>query len=238
MRYASAFSLILTLIVILYGLISIKKRTAKQNAPADPKRNRKQKLTARERSASELTNVIDIRDQFLYGRDGHIYAYLKITPVSLDLLSQREKEALSSVLSAELSRETKPFKLIALSRPVDITPLLDEYELLLSLSNNDKQKELLRLEMKQMNEYMNSEEVVERKFFISLWDKYYPRCEAEMLKRTRDFALSFRTANVGCEILCEDGIITFCNMIHNPAFIHLEDTDWRESIPIINMRGK
>lgn len=236
MKLTPLLSLIITLLCVLIAVIVTRKKKQTGNTSVNKKGNRKPTFTKQQLTASEITNVLDIRDKFLYSWDGQIFTYLKITPVSLDLLSAREKEVLSSVLSAEISRETKPFKLIALSRPVDITPLLDEYALLLSSSSDEKQKELLRLEMKQMKEYMNSGEVVQRQFFIVLWDKYYPGCEAEMLKRTKDFAISFEAANVGCEILNEDGIITLCNMINNPAFIHLEDTDYKEHIPIIGSK--
>lgn len=236
MKLAPELSLIITLICMLLALVIREKKKQAENKTASKKRNKKQVLTKQELTASEITNVLDIKDKFLYGRDGTIFTYLKINPVSLDLLSDREKEVLSSVLSAELSRETKPFKLIALSRPIDITPLLDEYTILLGSSSDEKQKELLRLEMNQMRQYMNSGEVVQRQFFIAIWDKYAPGCETDMLKRTKDFALSFQNANVGCEILNEDGIITLCNLINNPAFIHLEDTDYRELIPTFNRK--
>lgn len=229
MKLIPSLSLVFMLIVVLLTvLILITKKTEKSEKP------KKQKLTKRQIMASEITNILDIKDRFLYSRDGLIFTYLKITPVSLDLLSSREKEVLSNILSAELSRETKPFKFLALSRPIDITPLIDEYALLLSASNDEKQKELLRLETDQMKQYMTSGEVVQRQFFIALWDKYTIGCEEEMLKRTEDFAISFEAANVGCEILAEDGIIRLVNMINNPAFIHLEDTDYKEYIPILN----
>ena len=231
MSLLSILSVVMTIAFsLLILLLKIRKKP-------ESIKSKKQILTKEEISASELTNIIDIKDKFLYTKDQKIFTYLKISPVNLDLFSLREKESLSSIISAELSRETKPFKLLALGRPVDITPLIDKYEVLLSLSDDAKQKELLRLEMDQMKAYMFSEEVIERQFFIVLWEKYYMGCETEVLKRTREFALSFQAAHIRCEIITESAIIKLVNMIHNPAFIHLEDTEYTENIPTLKKKG-
>jgi hypothetical protein len=96
-------------------------------------------------TAGEKTNVLTIRGNLLYSRNGYIFTYLKLHPVSLDLLSEREKIILSNILCAQLSKNTKPFKLLALSRPVDITPLLDEYEMIAQTSTDEKTKGTLAL---------------------------------------------------------------------------------------------
>ncbi|WXR60949.1 hypothetical protein WG909_11690 [Peptostreptococcaceae bacterium AGR-M142] len=73
--------------------------------------------------------------------------YIKINSISIDLFSETEKEQICRALTAELSSIRKPFKFLAVSRPVDISPLINEYTQLLSETNNQKQKELLRNEM-------------------------------------------------------------------------------------------
>lgn len=226
MKYLSIVSTGLTLlsVIVLIYLKFVKKK------------DRAVILTKTQQSVMDLTNIIDIRDHFLYSKDGKIFTYLKIAPVSLDLLSEREKDQLSRTLSAELSRETKPFKLLALSRPIDISPLIDEYSQLHSMSKDEKQRQLLIHEMEMLKDFMNSEEVVVRQFFIVIWEKYHDGIEADFIKRAKDFALSFQNAGVRCELLKEDEIITLINMIHNPAYIHLEDTDYQEYIPKINLR--
>lgn len=74
-------------------------------------------------TAQQFINVKDIKDKILYSKDNHIFCYIKIHPVSIDLLSDNEKMNLCKNLAAELSGERKPYKFFAISRPVDISAL-------------------------------------------------------------------------------------------------------------------
>lgn len=96
-----------------------------------------------QQTANEFVNVRDIRDRYLYTRDNKVMMYIKINPIAIDLLSEREKKILTKQLTAELSAEQKPFKFLAVSRPVDISPLISEYSQLMAGTSNQKQKELL-----------------------------------------------------------------------------------------------
>ncbi|MBU5676830.1 hypothetical protein KQI88_10405 [Alkaliphilus sp. MSJ-5] len=184
-------------------------------------------------TAQEFMNVQDIKGNFLYSEDGYIFAYIKINPISTDLLSRREKESLSKTLTVELSTEQKTFRFLAVSRPVDITPLIQEYSNIILNTDNLKQKEILRHEMLVMSNYAMSGEVVERQFYIRLYEKFEEGIERDLLKRINELASKFEGRNIGCEILKEQGIIRLCNLINNPAYSHIEDTDFEAAIPFI-----
>lgn len=194
------------------GALYYMKQTNRKTV--DPKS--RQELTAQ-----KFVNVKDIHDKFLYTRDGQVIAYMKINPISIDLFSDMEKEQICRVLTAELSSIQKPFKFIALSRPVDITPLVNEYTALLAETTNQRQKELLRNEMMVMSNYAVSGEVVERQFYIMLWSKLRVGTEQDLLKECQEFCHKFESANIGCEIIKEHEIVRLCNLINNPAYTHL-----------------
>lgn len=179
--------------------------------------------TAQQMTAQEFVNVKDIHDRFLYTRDGQIIAYIKINPISIDLFSDMEKEQICRVLTAELSSLQKPFKFLAVSRPVDITPLVNEYTALLTETTDQKQKELLRNEMMVMSNYAVSGEVIERQFYIMLWMRYRIGIEEELLKDCREFVNKFDSANVSCDIIKEHEIVRLCNLINNPAYTYIEE---------------
>ncbi len=176
-----------------------------------------------ELTAQEFVNVKDIHDKFLYTRDGQVIAYLKINPISIDLFSDMEKEQICRVLTAELSSIQKPFKFLAVSRPVDITPLINEYTALLAETTDQRQKELLRNEMMVMSNYAVSGEVVERQFYIMLWTRFRAGIEQDLLKECREFCNKFESANINCDIIKEHEIVRLCNLINNPAYTHLEE---------------
>lgn len=149
-------------------------------------------------TAQDFVNIVDIKDHFLYTKDEYVMSYFKIQPISIELLSEREKESLCNMLTAELSSLNEPFKYIAISRPVDISALISEYTALLHNSTDQIQKTLLRKEIYEMNDYALSGEVVERQFYIVLWQKYYDGVEEDLIKRAKDFIRRFESCGVPC----------------------------------------
>lgn len=200
--------------VALIIMIIIKKRNVSKS---------EEQLNSAELTANEFINVKDIRDRFLYTRDGFIISYIKINPISIDLYSDNEKEQICRVLTAELSSIQKPFKFLAVSRPVDISPLITEYSRLLSETTDQMQKSLLRSEMMVMSNYATSGDVVERQFYIMLWKKYKQGIEQDLLKEVYEFTSKFEASNIMCQIIKEQEIIRLCNLVNNPAYVHLDN---------------
>lgn len=184
-------------------------------------------------TAQEFMNVLDIKGNFLYSKDKYIFAYIRINPISIDLISKRERKNLCDILTSQLSSEQNKFRFLAVSRPIDITPLINNYSNIMLNSDNPKQKELLRHEMLVMSSYAMSGEVVERQFYIRLFEKYEEGIEKDLLKRANEFATKFENSKVSCEVLKEQGIIRLCNLINNPAYSHIEDTEYEAAIPFI-----
>lgn len=183
-----------------------------------PKHIKGDQLNESQKTAQEFVNVKDIHDRFLYTRDGQIIAYIKIHPISIDLFSDSEKEQISKVLTAELSSVQKPFKFLAVSRPVDITPLVNEYQSLLLETTDQKQKELLRHEIMEISNFATSGEVIERNFFIMLWSRYRDGIEADLMKECQEMVQKFESVNIICDIIKEQEIVRLCNLINNPAY--------------------
>ena len=182
-------------------------------------------------TANEFINVRDIHGNFLYTGDGLALCYLKITPVSIDLYSKSEKKNMVRMLTAEMSGTAFPFKFIAVSRPVDISPLVTELYSLLHTADT-VQKELLTAEIAEMSDFALSGEIVERQFYAVLWDKQGD--ERELLNRAKVFAENFSVCKIKCEILNQQEIVRLCNLVNNPEYTHLEDSNFEAAIPLIN----
>jgi len=121
---------------------------------------------------------------------------------------------------------------MAVSRPVDISPLINDLTVMLK-DSDEKRKELLRQEILQMSAYALSGEIVERQFYISLWDKYEDGIEKDIYKRAALLAEKFTTNGIGCEVIGEKEIVRLINLVHNPSYVHLEDSETAAAIPII-----
>jgi curved DNA-binding protein CbpA len=188
-------------------------------------------------TANEFVNVKDIRGSALYGKDGLLVAFLRIQPISLDLLSPREKEKKIKSFAAEFSAEKKGFKFFSISRPVDISGLSARLTALLSEATDAAQKDLLNHEIREVSAFALTGEVTERQFYLILWEPASGDGEKELLRRARELENRFS----GCEIvaeLCDQGtVIRLLNLFANPNYAHLEDDDIIPAIPILSMSG-
>ncbi|WP_025845251.1 hypothetical protein [Paenibacillus ehimensis] len=198
-----------------------------------PKTKEQANLAAQ--TAQQFVNVQDIRGNFLYTQDGYLLCYLRIYPISLDLLSSSEKRLLINKLTAELSSVRFPFKFLAVSRPVDISPLISELTSLLPTAD-PKQKELLRQEILEMNTFALSGEVVERQFYLMLWQHRETGVERDLLEKAKRLVQHFEDGQVQVQILKQQDIVQLCNLVNNPAYTHLESTDPEAFIPFLNTR--
>ena len=157
------FPIIMLAVTLVGGgifLLALKHQKPKNRASGE---------SAAIRTAQEFINVRDVKDKYLYTKDGMVLTFLRVHSISIDLYSKSEKHSLIRQLTAELSDIQYPFKFMAVSRPVDISPLIADMQSMLK-DAGDKQKELLRQEILQMSGYALSGEIVERQFYISLWE--------------------------------------------------------------------
>jgi len=189
-------------------------------------------------AANEFVNVKDIRGKFLYTRDGMALCYLKIIPISIDLFSKNEKRQIIRQLTANLSSIDYPFKMIAVSRPVDISPLLSELSTELMMSGDMKQKELLKQEILEMSTFALSGDVVERQFYIFIWDRANEGAERELLQKIKYLSGYFSESGIQTEVLEQQDIVRLCNLVNNPSYVHLEDSGFEAAIPLLERMGK
>jgi curved DNA-binding protein CbpA len=188
-------------------------------------------------TANDFVNVKDARGPVLYGKDGYLFAFLRIQPISLDLLSPREKEKKIKSFAAEFSAEKKGFKFFSISRPVDISGLSARLIGLLAEAADAAQKDLLNHEIREVSAFALNGEVTERQFYLIVWEPSGNDGEKELLRRARELENRFS----GCEIvaeLCDQGtVIRLLNLFANPNYAHLEDDDVTPAIPMISTNG-
>ncbi len=202
---------------VFYGWFYFHEKTKKKKKAIDEK-------NLRQETAQNFVNIKNITDDFLYTRDGNIIGYLQVNSISIELLSESEKDSLCEKLTAETSGIDKPFKFLAISRPVDITPLLNHYKELIDNSVDQIQKYLLRKEIDILTDYAISGDVVERQYFFILFDKYEEDIEREFTRNIIEFKNKFEACDISCEKLTgANEIFKLVNLINNPAYVGLEE---------------
>jgi hypothetical protein len=188
-------------------------------------------------SANEFVNVRDVRGSVLYTKDEQILAFLKIQPLALDLLSPREKEKKIRTFSAEFSSEKKPFKLFSISRPVDISGLSSRLTRLLAKASDAAQKDLLHHEIREISALSLTGEVIERQFYLLLWEHANDEGESALLRRARELENRFASCEIVAELCGQETIIRLLNLFANPNYAHVEDGDSTPTIPILSTLG-
>lgn len=197
------------------------------------RKKKKEKLSKRQVTAQEFTNVSDIQNGILYTKDGFMMKYIRILPVSVGLLSNREKKTLIRQLTSQLSVEKKPFHFLAIGRPVDMQPLLEQYERLRMQTSDPCRKRLFREEMQTVSEFTFGNEVVERQFYFYISEQNKEDKKEDLIKHANEFSECFESAGIKTEILDDPEIIRLCNLVNNPAVVTIEDEDCRPTIPIL-----
>lgn len=182
-------------------------RTKRNQAPQNP--------------ASAYVNVRDVVGPYLYTRDGWVVSYLRVQPVSYDLMSPAEITAHVRTLTAELSSMRDPWRMLCISRPISIDPVLDEYSQLYSHSDDMIQKQLLRAEIMALSDFAISGEILERQYYWMFWHNG-PDAEAELKKRLQDIVSRIQGCGLRAEICDAPAIHTLLMLYHNAAYVATE----------------
>ena len=182
-------------------------------------------------TANEFINVRDVQGQILFGKDGTLFAFLRIQPISLDLLSPREKEAKIRNFAAEFSAEKKGYKFFSISRPVDISGLVSRLAELLAEATDPTLKELLNAETVEIVSFAMTGEVTERQFYLVIWET--AGREKDLIKRAHELIIRFESCEITTELCGKSAIIQLLNLFSNPNYAHLEDSDVSPAIPAL-----
>lgn len=192
----------------------------------------KQKDETKTVSAQDFLNVADIKNNILYTTDGYCITYIRLQPVMLSLWSRNEKRMKTNTLVAELSKDRKPWVLTAVSRPMDISKLVNQYKQMREDTDNPIRKNILKEEMKELQNKVGAGEAVERQFYIKIWGANVPGIEQELQERAIAMISAYSSIGVAASQIKQSEIIQFCNLIHNPSY-HEDETTTEPSIPML-----
>ncbi len=91
----------------------------------------------------------------------------------------------------------------------------------------------MREEIKGLSSFALTGDVIERQFYMVIWEHKYLDVETELLKRASTLEERFSSCELQAEIADQNTIVRLCNLFANPAFAHIEGTDIGQNIPLI-----
>lgn len=216
----------IVIIVICVGGLILLSLSGKKGRSAG-------KSTGQEVSAQEFINVRDIIDNVLYTNDHYCISYIRLQPPMSSLWSRREKRMKTNTLVAEVSKDRLPWILTAVSRPMDISQLISQYRQLRDNTDNPIRKKMLKQEMNELQKKVGGGEAIERQFYLKIWLPDKEGVEVELQERARQIVSAYESVGIVGQILKKPDIIRFCNLVHNPAYINVEDASAEPGVPII-----
>lgn len=190
----------------------------------------------KKKSCNEEINILDIKNNFIYTKDNYIIMALKIYAINMQLFSRRELNLKVKEVTNELANDLKELKFITVSRPVDVAGLVENLRNLLSETETQKQKNLLKQNIKETVRLTVTGDIVERQNFITIFEKNSDVAEKELQKRAMDLVNKFNNCGIRVEILGEQELIQLCNSTLNINFAFREDLDeYDEKIPYLKL---
>lgn len=193
----------------------------------------KKKTEGVEVAAQDFMNVRDIVDHVLYTMDDYCISYVKIQPPMSSLWSKQEKRMKTNTIVAEASKDREGWMLTAVSRPMDITYLVNQYRTLRDNTDNPYRKKILKEETRELKKKVIAGEAVERQFYLKIWEPLGDGVETDLLERARQLVSVYESVGIAASVLNKPDIIRFCNLVHNPAYINVESESAESTVPMI-----
>ena len=206
---------------------SENRRSFKRSEEESAERERKAQETAQ-----EFVDARDLGENCLYTNDGYIFAYLKVDGMCLELLSRQEQKALCRQVSAAFSLVRRPYKFSGVSRPADISKSLQKYSELAEQAVGGRKK-LLLSDARYLANMVVSGETTERVYYIAIWDSIQKADERSITSAAQDIAKKLSECGIGAELIDRSGIVRLCNLVNNPAYVHIESTNIDEAIALL-----
>lgn len=183
------------------------------------------KNNTKELTEQELLNVIDIKGNFLYTRDNKIFVYIKINPINLQLWSVSELKEKLITYTAEFSSEDVYFSLYSISRPIELSGVIANYEKLRKSSQDLVQKRIISNTINYLQSMSSVGDAIEKQTYIILWKEMSDYAEKDLLKRANEWIKRFQNVSSNARILNEHEIVQLINGFTNPNVAYDEDVE-------------
>ena len=138
-------------------------------------------------SLNEFLNIKNIKENYLYTLDEQVISFVKVNPMNIELLSDKELETKMDSSSIEFSNEQYPYKIIVVPRAVDISDYIREQEELRNKLTDDICIEIINNRIISTTEMIENKNIIENEFYIMIYDSNKDNIEIELNKRANNW---------------------------------------------------
>lgn len=188
-------------------------------------------------SLNEFLNIKDIKENYLYTLDEQVISFIKVNPMNIELLSDKELESKMDLSSIEFSNEQYSYKIMVIPRAVDISDYIREQEELKDKLTDNICIEIINNRIISITEMIENKNIIENEFYIMIFESNKNNVEIELNKRANNWINRLKNCGLKSELLEERDIILLIKSFTIPEFARLEGTDYRDNIVQINRKG-
>ena len=188
-------------------------------------------------SLNEFLNIKNIKGNYLYTLDEQVISFIKVNPMNIELLSDKELESKMDFEAIEFSNEQFPYKIIVIPRAVDISDYIREQEELRNKLTDDVCIEIINNRIISTTEMIENKNIIENEFYIMIFDANKENIKIELNKRANNWISRLKNCGLKSEILEEREIILLVKSFTIPEFARTEGTDYRDNIVQIKRKG-
>lgn len=176
-------------------------------------------LSPQQKIANDMVNVKDIKDIFLYTKNGYLICYLNTGNINIDLLSEEELEVVTQRQAMSFEGDKNNFDYFTLPSQVNLDPTKEYLKFKHQETEDLGKRKGLNLMLREVAYLSTSGENFEHQHYIKIWKKIGTNIkdtQKELLVRINEFRDRYMEAGNTCEILKETEIIKMCQLFGNP----------------------
>lgn len=190
----------------------------------------KKKNSVVEMSANKFIGIEDIINSAIITDSGIAFSVFEVKPINADLLTPGEQVDFVKNLTGCLSAIRTPYKILAIPRPFDIQPYLDELMEQRRTAENDIVKSIVTEEMAELSAMVASGSVVEKFFYLIVWDEV----DNDYTKSRMEISKLWEDGKVSLELLNKSKLLQLLNLFYNPSTEIYESDMMSSTFPTLN----
>lgn len=179
----------------------------------------KEKLDTAKMTAQMWLPLLNIENNKVYLKNSTAFSILKIEPVNILLMTEKEIKNLIENFAAVLNGLSGNFQFFTLSRPVELDNHLLSLNTLLKEETNFLKKNLLREYIKNISYVAASGELTERRYYLL----YKTSIEENLDYELQNLINSLSSAEINVKILSDNDILDLNCLFFNPKTAYFEE---------------
>ena len=160
--------------------------------------------------------ISDIDGSIVYRKDGCLVGMLRVQPLNIDLLSDRERRSKVSTFTEELNGEKDHLQIFCIGRPVDLNNYLDWLQNKAKQETDYTRKRLLNNFVKEATYKASSGDTIERRFYIVISKQNENKAAADLLNRLSELRRKLSTVGLISNICKDDELLDVYSLFSHP----------------------